>query len=480
VIAAVLALAMGAVDPCAPVQAPAASDPAAAAIYRETGDAEAARGARDTAAIAYARAASLDAGDQRSREALARLCRDGSASADPFAEGQRRMDAGDLRGAAEAFHRGRAAGDRSAALLEGVCRYRLGDDAAADAALRDAEQAEEHQDLARFYLGLIALRGGEASRAAELFDSAAANPSLATMAGTMARLANRDGRLVLSLSLGLGADTNVALVPKGASSGPSGGMMGGGTSASMMNGDGLYDVGAAALWRPEGPVGPYLRAGGELHRYFDKTAFDLTTFDGGAGWQLAKGGRGLLGELSYRDQHFGGAPYLQAGRAIGSGWISTGDVTWSASWTGAVERYAADLDPFSGFIQRLEAKAAWVFGPQAWLGLAYGGTSDATRSSVHAYVEHGPRLELRGVLSTRWRAGLDVAYSWRTYRESDPTLGVQRADTYLDGSAFLEVDLASRWTARVSVDGRDASSNAPAFAYSKLVPAVGLVYVFGM
>jgi hypothetical protein len=479
VIAAVLALAMGAVDPCAPVPPPAVSDPAAAAIYRETGDAEAARGARDTTAIAYAHAASLDAGDRRSREALARLCRERPAATDPFAEGQRKMEAGDLRGAAEAFHRGRAAGDRSAALLEGVSRYRLGQDAAAEAALLDAEQAEEHRDLARFYLGLIALRGGDASRAAELFDSASANPSLATMAGTMARLASRDGRLVLSLSLGLGADSNVALVPKGASSG-SGGMMGGGTSASMTNGDGLYDIGAAALWRPQGPVGPYLRAGGQLHRYFDKTAFDLTTLDGGAGWQLARGGRGFLGELSFRDQQLGGAPYLKAGRAIASGWLSTGDLTWSASWTGAVERYASDLDAFSGFVQRLEAKAAWIFGPQAWLGIAYGAGGDATRSSLEGYVEHGPRLELRGVLSPRWRAGLDVSYTWRTYRELDPTLGVRRADTYLDGSAFLEADLATRWTARLSVDGRDASSNAPAFAYSKLVPVVGLVYVFGM
>jgi hypothetical protein len=480
VIATVLALVMGAVDPCATVPAPATSDPAAAAIYRETGDAEAAHGARDTAAIAYAHAASLDAGDRRSREALARLCRDRSAAADPFEEGQRMMGAGDLRGAAEAFRRGRVAGDRSAALLEGVCRYRIGDDGAAEAALRDAEQAEEHQDLARFYLGLIALRGGEASRAAELFGSAAANPSLATMAGTMARLASRDGRLVLSLSLGLGADSNAALVPKGASSSSSGGMMGGGTSTSMMNGDGLYDVGGAALWRPEGPVGPYLRAGGQLHRYFDRSAYDVATFDGGAGWQLAKGGSGLLGELSYRDQHFGGAPYLQAGRATGSGWTSTGHVTWSASWSGAVERYGSNLDAFSGVIQRAEAKAAWVFGPQAWLGLAYGGTSDATHSSVEGYLEHGPRLELRGVLSSRWRAGLDVAYSRRTYGKLDPALGVRRADTYLDGSAFLELDLANRWTARVSVDGRDASSNAPAFAYSRLVPVVGLVYVFGM
>ena len=396
------------------------------------------------------------------------------------------MGSGDLRGAAEAFHRGRVGGDRSAALLEGVCRYRLGDDAAAAAALRDAEEAEEHRDLARFYLGLIALRGGEASRAAELFDSAASNPSLATMAGTMARLASRDGRLVLSLALGTGADSNVALVPKGSSGssgGSGGGMMGGGTSTgtgSMTNGDGLYDFGAAALWRPEGPVGPYLRAGAALHRYFDQTAYDLATFEGGAGWQVAKGGRGLLGELSYRDQRFGSSPYLQAGRVTASGWISTGDVTWSANWSGALQHYASDFDAFSGFIQRLEGKAAWVFGPQAWLALAYGGTWDAANSGIAAYLEHGPRLELHGVLSDRWRAGLDVAYTWRTYRKFDPTLGVQQTASFLDGSAFVEVDLKNRWTARLSLDGRNATSNVAASEYEKLVPMFGLTYVYGM
>jgi hypothetical protein len=479
VIAAVLALALGASDPCAPIPAPETSDPATAALYRETGDAEAARGASDTAAVAYARAASLDARDAHSREALRRLCQGHALSRDPFEEGQQRMAAGDLRGAAEAFRRGRAAGDRSAALLEGVCLYRLGDDAAAEVALRDAEQAEEHRELARFYLGLVALRGGEASRAAELFDAASANPSLATMAGTLARLASRDGRLVLSLSLGLGADSNVALVPKSGSSPAAGSMMGGGSGFGT-NGDGVYDVGAAALWRPQGPVGPYLRAGGALHHYFDKTAFDLATFDGGAGWQLAKGGRGLLAELAYRDQTFGAAPYLQAGRGTASGWLSSGNVTWSGSWSGALQHYAGDLDAFSGFLQRLEGKAAWVFGPQAWLAVAYGGSWDAAKSGIAAYVEHGPRLELRGVLSSRWRAGLDVAYTWRTYRDFDPALGVRQTNAFLDGSAFVEADLANRWTARLSLDARNATANVPAAEYAKLVPMVGLVYVYGM
>jgi hypothetical protein len=248
----------------------------------------------------------------------------------------------------------------------------------------------------------------------------------------------------------------------------------------MMNGDGLYDIGAAALWRPEGPVGPYLRAGGAVHRYLDQTAYDVATFEGGGGWQLAKGGHGLLGEFSYRDQRFGAAPYLQAGRATGSGWLSTGNVTWSASWSGALQRYASDFDAFSGFIQRLESKGAWVFGPQTWFALAYGATWDAARSGIAAYVDHGPRLELRGVLASRWRAGLDLAYTWRTYRDFDPTLGVRQTASFLDGSAFLEVDLANRWTARVSLDGRNATSNVAATEYAKLVPMVGLTYVYGM
>jgi hypothetical protein len=114
------------------------------------------------------------------------------------------------------------------------------------------------------------------------------------------------------------------------------------------------------------------------------------------------------------------------------------------------------------------------------VALAYGGGFDAARSGIAAYVEHGPRLELRGVLASRWRAGLDLAFTWRTYREFDATLGVRQTATFLDGSAFLEADLATRWTARLSLDGRNATSNVPAAEYAKLVPMVGLIYVYGM
>lgn len=478
-IATVFALALAAADPCAPVPSPAASDPATATLYREAGDAEVERGSSGTAAIAYARAAALDGGDAASRAALMRLCADQAAGPDAFQEGRQRMDAGDLRGAAASFERARLSGDRSAALLEGVCRYRLGDDVEAEAALRDAEQAEAHRDVARFYLGLLALRGGQSARAAELFDSARSNPSLTTMAGTLARMAHRDGRLVLSLSLQSGVDSNVSLAPKGATSSTGGGTPGGG-ALGMMNGDGLYDVSAAVLWRPEGPVGPYLRAGGALHRYFEEGAYDLATIEAGAGWQLSKQGRGLLGDVAYRNQRFGSAPYLQAGRATASGWANTGDVTWSVTWSGALQRYAAAFDAFSGPLHRLELKAAWVLGPRSWVALAYGGAWDDARTGIASYLDHGPRLELRAVLSPRWRAGLDAALTWRRYQAFDTALGARQASAFLDGSAFVEYDLANNWTARLSLDGRNATSNVAASEYAKLVPMAGLVYVFGM
>ena len=70
--------------------------------------------------------------------------------------------------------------------------------------------------------------------------------------------------------------------------------------------------------------------------------------------------------------------------------------------------------------------------------------------------------------------------TFRRYAVLDATLGVRRADGYLDGAAFLEADLANDWTARFSVEGREALSNVAAARYAKLVPMLGLLYVFGM
>jgi hypothetical protein len=248
----------------------------------------------------------------------------------------------------------------------------------------------------------------------------------------------------------------------------------------MADGDGLYDVAAAALWRPSGADGPFLRAGGALHRYFRQDGYDLATLEAAGGWQLAGGGKGLVGEVGYRGQRFGASPYLQAGRAAATGWLASGDLVWSATWSGALQRYAAAFDAFSGTLQRLEGRAAWTFGPESWLALAYGAGWNSARTGIVSYLDQGPRLELRVALGPRQRLGLDAAFTWRRYGAFDSALGARQATTFLDGSAFLEWDLANRWTARLAVDGRSADSNVAASSYTRLVPVVGLVYAFGM
>ncbi|MCM2332690.1 MAG: hypothetical protein NDI82_01935 [Anaeromyxobacteraceae bacterium] len=129
-IAPLLLMVLAAQDPCAPVDAAASPDREAATLYRRAGDAERAAGSRNTAILAYRKAAALDPADVTSRQVLQALCAEAEApgATDAFTDGQRRMSAGDLKGAAESFAKARRSGDRSAALLEGVCRYRLGED----------------------------------------------------------------------------------------------------------------------------------------------------------------------------------------------------------------------------------------------------------------------------------------------------------------------------------------------------------------
>ncbi len=95
-IAALLALAIGAADACAAVEPASTPDPAAAARYRQVGDAERAAGSRDTAVVAYRAAAALDPADSASRNALRALCMGGTARGDQFQDGLRRMRSGDL------------------------------------------------------------------------------------------------------------------------------------------------------------------------------------------------------------------------------------------------------------------------------------------------------------------------------------------------------------------------------------------------
>src|SRR6266540_1717595 len=300
-----IALALGAPDPCAPVEVARAPDPGAAESYRAVGDAERAAGSHDTAAAAYRAALALDPADARSRAALALLCaeeaRDGA-----FERGLRRMQAGDRRAAIVAFDEARAArADRSAALLEGICFYELGEDERARPLLSEAEADPAHRNAARLFLGLVALRAGRSADATALLEAAAADHRLGPAALDLARLARRDGRVVVSVLLDATFDSNVDLTPD---------------RTADLTREGDASGGATVLLRvaPWGDSGPFVRGTAVLRNQARYDALDLGGGGVAAGWQAGRGGGYLLGEASWDYRELGGAPYLSAPRLLGA------------------------------------------------------------------------------------------------------------------------------------------------------------------
>lgn len=461
IVAAALALVLGATDPCAPVTAAEVADPATAAAYRAVGDAEAAAGSRDAAAVAYARAAALDAGDHASRAALRGLCQ--AERRDPAREALARMDAGDVRGAAALLHAARARdADPQLALLEGICRYELGDGAAAEPLLRVAERSPDDADLARLYLGLVALRDGETARAAALFDAAAASDALSATARDLAHAARARAPWSVTLFAESGYDSNVSLAPPAA--------------ATSSDADALYGFGAAATLRPLGPRGPYLRALGALTRQVQLGQFDVSSLQGAAGWALRSGPWSAVAEYEYASRTFGGSALLTSHQGLASASVVLGSATLGATYLARRESYADGFDPFSGTVQAAELRGSVPLGDHARLALGYGATVDAARESALSWVEHGPRAELVVAAARALRVVAGAAVSLRRYDAFDPVLGARRDDLYLDGEARAEWDLARGWTVRAGVRGRHAGSNVHALGYDKVVPTLGLAY----
>ncbi len=464
-IAAVLA---AAADPCAPVADAGARDPGTAALYREVGDSERAKGSTDTAVVAYQAALALDPSDDRSRRALADLCAAARLPEDPFQLGLARMNSGDLPGAIAAFRDARSRGpDASAALLEGVCEYELGSYRAARVLLREAAEAPVHREAADLYLGLIAMREGDASTAARLLDAASLNPGFATIASDLARVARRSGKLVLSVLGESGWDSNAALAPDG-------------TPLSSSQ-DGAFGVSALGVFRPAGESGPYLRAGGLYRQQLRFTDLDYGGVSAAAGWQLGARRSGALAEYNFDYRLLAGSSFLVAHRLLAAAWVPAGRVILGASYFARFESYPAALyAPYSGTYQRAEASATVPLGPAASLVLGYHLGVDGVERRELSWIEHGPAAELRLGIVSRLRFTAAAALSLRGYDALDPTLAVQRSDAYLDLAGVAEWDLGDHWTARLALEARKAFSNAPTFEYFRLAPVLGIAYVIGM
>ncbi|MBI5544586.1 MAG: hypothetical protein HY901_11900 [Deltaproteobacteria bacterium] len=235
---------------------------------------------------------------------------------------------------------------------------------------------------------------------------------------------------------------------------------------------------ASSLLRPFGR-GPSLRLTGLVHKQLQLSAYDLAGLSPALGWQLSGPRYGLQGEYGFDYRALGWSSFLLAHRLFASGWVNLERLTLSGSYFARFESYQSDWEPFSGTLQGGEARAALRLGP-ARVGVAYHLSRDSAKTSELSWWEHGPRAELKLGLGSRTRVGLELGVSWRSYSAASETLGLARADTYLDGAALAEYDLSDHWVARFSLEARRALSNASSFQYTKLVPTLGVGYVMGL
>lgn len=460
-------LALSATDPCAPVEPAATPDPAAAAEYRAVAGQEAAAGGRDTAAAAWRRAAALDPADRRARDALAALCREEppkSAQRDPLREAIVLIDGDRFREAAELLRDARRAEPSAdAALLEGICRYELGEDAEAAALLREAEVDPVHRETARLYLGLVALRAGSATEAAALFDAAASNPSIASLAGELARSARWEGPIALSLLVEGGYDSNVGLVGKAGGAGPT------------SSGDAIGTLSGAIIGRPFGANGLFLRGAGSLQQYARLDRYDFTSWEAAAGGRWWRGGSGITAEYSFADRTLGGDPFLRTNRLLAAGAVGLGAVELAASWAGRWENYASAWNGYSGFAQRVDGRASVALGARARLGASWGWGRDDTSTAGLGWTEQGPRADLRWVLAPGKRLIVEAGGTLRDYHGTGgaPISG-QLVERIVDGTAALEWDLTRRMTLRFALLGRWSDSSYDDWDYGKVIPSAAI------
>ncbi len=460
-IAPALALLLTAGDPCVPIVVDLPPDRATAAVYRDVARAEEAAGSLDAAAVAYREALRRDGTDERSRVALASICRRGAA-ARRFGEGVSRMKAHDWEGAAAAFADARAEGtDASAALLQGVSLLELGEDARAAEALAVAARDPRTRDAARFHQGLLALRAGSPSQAIEAFEDAADARALSPIAMQLARQARISGHLVVVASADVGRDSNPALEDRDPTADEAGGL------------------GVVALFRPLGRWGPYLRGEGQLRRYQTREDLDFAGYDAAAGWQLGREPIGALAEYDFAVRTLGDRPYLTAHRALASGWLASGPVLWTATALVRFERFATDWDPLTGTLARGELRAAMPLGRPALLGLSYGAGRDWTDTNALSWFEHGPRANLQLLLGARLVLLAGAGATWRTADGYDATIGATRKDVTIDGAIAIEWDLRRGLFLRGGVASRLAHSNVEAYSYESWTPSLGVRYVFG-
>ena len=461
-------LAQATPDPCA--QAPALEpDRNAADAYRAIGDEERAAGRRDSAVAAYRSALAHDPASAPARAALEQMCA-AQARDRALSRGVELFRAGKCAEAVGPLGEARRQGDRAAALLEGICRYRAGQDQEAAQAFREAEQDLRNRASAQLFLGLLALRRGRPAEAAPLLESAAADPLLGPVARGLSRDLQRQGRVVLSILAEGGWDSNADLTA-GESFVPAGA------------GDAFLGGAAVVSFAPRGESGPYARAAATWRNQLHDTDLDLMGLGAAAGFQLGLARRHLLLEAGHDVRLLGGKAYLSAPRLQGEGRLDLGQRFSAGAWYGLRwESYGSGQGDYSGVRQSGQADVTAELSGRLLLTAAWQGGRDAARKAPLSFREHGPVLAAALPVGGRTRLVAGAAWTWRDYDAADPDLEMERprADQYADLAGRVEVDVAARWTVLFSLAGRRAYSNVPEFRYARVVSTLGLSWTMGV
>ena len=449
---AALLLLLAAADPCTAPIPSGQGDPREAAIYVGVGNAERERGNLGAAREAYRAALTRAPGSVEAQRGLAAVC---APVTDPVEAASDALEDGDPRRALVALAGARGRGnDRAVDLLEGIARYQLGEDSAALPLLESARSDPAFAESASFFLGLLALRRGDGDRASRLFDQAGRAIGLEDSARQLARMAQQEGHVVLSVATELVFDTNVALRPDGAD------------PITVPGPDGSFGLTLMGLVRPWGTPGPYLRVEGQLSKQFTLDQLDLLGGAAALGFRFLGPSGSLTAEYAYSYQVVDWRGYLADHRVFLGGSVLTGIALWGFAYAAHFETYRwEELHDLSGVRQVLELDAGLLPGAGVRITAGYAATWDAAQVQNLSYVEHGPILELVWARGP-WTLGARGALAWRTYLTWDPAyddLGPRttRNDTRYLATTWVDVALGAQWSVRGTVRLLRTNSNIP-------------------
>jgi tetratricopeptide (TPR) repeat protein len=460
VILVLLAVAAGGVcDLPEPAPTP---DAASARAYLEVGDAELAADSAATALVAYREAVRLDPANPRARSAYLSACVGHHRDA-LLADGWRLMDAGDCRGAIDAFRQ--LPGDPAAALYEAICRYQEGDDDEARPLLRTALAAPAYEDRARYFLGLIELRDRSGNEAAELFGQvAAAGGPLAERAEVLRTAALRSGRAVVGVSVEPGYDSNVNFTP------------------DNLPGSDDFGVGGA-LWlalRPLGLSGPYLRANAYYLKMRHATDNDLGFATAQAGYRLGRGETYAFGDYGYEATTLGGSPLLYAHRLRAGGRWQIRRFALSLVYALRIGTYqTADTGAFSGNAHFLTPEVSYRLPLGSSVALGYSVSRDQTSFADTSAWEQGPRAAVRWAFRPTLRGGIEGGLFFRSYDAGIQQAPAARFDAIRSLSAYLEQDI-DRVTVGLAAGVRNSVSNEAAHTYTRVTATLGASYTLSL